>query len=213
MCECVYVYVCVCALCVLFTTRPSFLAPVLTPIPRSLCSMHNRQAQESGETGATAGAWLLRPGMGNIVDYVRHRSMRLGLLSGLRSPTLADTLVRQMSDTRFVRPPGGGGDDGSIDEEDEWKSSGNDVARLLSVLHHPSGGDAQSLLLVSRSDAILQQGADLGLYTCRYRADGDRYGNVGTHYTARSPLEVQDVLEDLNGIAMRASAFSSRSYK
>jgi hypothetical protein len=152
--------------------------------------------------------------MGNIVDYVRHRSMRLGLLSGLRNPALADTLMRQMSDTRFVRPPnsGGGGDVVNAQGEEEWKSSGNDVAELLSVFL-PSGGDAHSLLLVSRSDKILQQGSDLGLYTCRYRADGDRYGNVGTHYTACSPLEVQDALEDLNGIAMRASAFSSRSYK
>jgi len=40
----------------------------------------------------------------------------------------------------------------------------------------------------------------------------DLFGQVLTDYTAQNPLEVQDAIEDLNGVALRNSAVKSRTF-
>jgi len=53
---------------------------------------------------------------------------------------------------------------------------------------------------------------DLGFFTVKYRHPEGLYGQVSTDFMATSALEVQDALEELNGVALRSSAFSHRSF-
>ena len=50
------------------------------------------------------------------------------------------------------------------------------------------------------------------MYTCRWRGENDLFGQVVTDFIATSPMELQDSIEDLNGIAFRDSVIRSRSY-
>jgi hypothetical protein len=146
-----------------------------------------------------ASQWLWRPGMASVVDYVRFRSLRLGLLLGSTNNFVQETLKQQLKDITFESL----GDD----------SLSGFFQRMSDKESEDNYAVPSDVLLISRSDEILSLGRDLGLYTCRFRREGDRAGQVYTHYKAHNAIEVQDALEDLCGIAMRASAFASRVHK
>ena len=70
---------------------------------------------------------------------------------------------------------------------------------------------ASEILLISSSNSILKTAKHTGNFTCRFRGENDLYGDVVTDYTATSPIEVQDAIEDLNKIAFRDSVVRSRT--
>lgn len=175
-------------------------------------SMVNARVSDNlSPDGTSASAWLLRPGMGSVVDYIRFRSISLGLLLGKASIRTREMLMGQMKETRFVVPVQINSEETDQEKcEAQEEAIYNDVTRLLEQLNAVE--EPSSVMLVSRNDSLLEIASNLGLYTCRFRDELDRYGSVHTHYSARSPLEVQDALEHINGVAMRGSALSSRSY-
>lgn len=72
--------------------------------------------------------------------------------------------------------------------------------------------DPKQVMLVSTDDSLLRAARDAGMLTCKYRLPNGLRGQVSTHFTATAALEVQDALEELNGIAYRNTAHSSRTY-
>ena len=70
--------------------------------------------------------------------------------------------------------------------------------------------DPRAVMLVSSEDILLKAARDSGMLTCKFRLP-DSLRGVSTHFVASDALEIQDALEELNGIAMRGSAHASRS--
>ncbi len=72
--------------------------------------------------------------------------------------------------------------------------------------------DPRTVMLVSSDDSLLKAARDNGMLTCKFRLPNSLRG-VSTHFTATDAIEIQDALEELNGIAMRGSAHASRSLR
>jgi|TARA_A100001035_G_scaffold205105_1_gene165209 hypothetical protein len=72
--------------------------------------------------------------------------------------------------------------------------------------------DPRTVMLVSSDDSLLKAARDNGMLTCKFRLPNTMRG-VTTHFTATDALEIQDALEELNGIAMRGSANVSRALR
>jgi hypothetical protein len=69
----------------------------------------------------------------------------------------------------------------------------------------------KQILLVTNDDIILASGKEVGLFTVKYRSPSGLFGQVTTDFMATSAIEIQDALEELNGVALRGSAFAHRS--
>jgi hypothetical protein len=84
---------------------------------------------------------------------------------------------------------------------------------LRGILANPNfaGLLPKQIMLVTTDDALLWAAKDVGFFTVKYRGVQGLYGQVSTDFIATSALEVQDALEELNGVALRTSAFSHRT--
>ena len=162
-------------------------------------SLAKEHAKDDGSNNTQkALGWLLRPGMGAIVDYIGKRSMKLGLLMKDASPFVINTLKSQLS-ASFIE-----GKDNNNDNNDN-----NDMKNIIDNI----GSDPNNILIISRNDSILEQASNAGVHTCRFRTNDDRYGSIYTHFKCTSAIEIQDVLDECCGVAYRESAFNSRIMK
>ena len=69
----------------------------------------------------------------------------------------------------------------------------------------------KSIMVVSTDDSLLKAAREEGMLTCKYRLPNGLRGQVSCHFNATAALEIQDALEELNGIAWRKTAHGSRS--
>ena len=69
----------------------------------------------------------------------------------------------------------------------------------------------KQVLMVTNDDMLLAAAKAAGFFTVKYRTPSGLYGQVTTDFNATSAVEIQDALEELNGVAMRGSAFAHRS--
>eukprot|EP01039_Chlorochromonas_danica_P002271 gene2271-2486_t len=157
--------------------------PAHNPLKSSLLGSHSR--------------WLIAEGMGDVLDYIYNRSMRLSLLG---SPSLVEdklTLLCQQlrpSEVAYVRPTLAKGAN-----EAEWQQQS-----LLEMETALQLREAQVLLVSSRDD-ILLAARQRGYHTCRYRTPDMAYGQGMTDFTAANAWEVRDAVEALAGVALRDS--------
>jgi hypothetical protein len=75
-----------------------------------------------------------------------------------------------------------------------------------------TGVDPKQVMIVTTCENLLRAARDAGMLTCKFRLPNGLRGQVSTHFTATGALEVQDALEELNGIAWRGTAHSSRTF-
>ena len=83
-----------------------------------------------------------------------------------------------------------------------------ELVKMEDILNIP----IKQTLFVSADESLLSMGSMRGYYTCRYRFPNSNYGQISTHFVATNALEIQDAMEELNGVAMRNSAFQYRSF-
>jgi hypothetical protein len=69
----------------------------------------------------------------------------------------------------------------------------------------------KNIMLVSTDESLLKAARKEGMLTCKYRLPNGLRGQVSCHFNATAALEIQDALEELNGIAWRKTAHGSRS--
>lgn len=154
--------------------------PTANPIKASLVGSNTR--------------YLLVDGMGNMLDNLYQRSMRLAVIGGkdTKTETLSH-LSAQLADTKlaYVRPP----------FEPESNSAEWIKASLISMEETLKLN--KDILLVSGSDITLAIGRARGYHTCRYRPPGGLYGQVSTDFVAQDALEIRDAIHELTGVAIR----------
>ena len=64
--------------------------------------------------------------------------------------------------------------------------------------------DPNNVLLVSDRDPYLRVARDMGMSICRLQQKNARRGNITPHYTVETVGEVQDVVNEINGISFNA---------
>ena len=143
--------------------------------------------------------WLIKPGLGDILDSTHSRTIQLVLLA--RNDTklaLIEQLKEQLDNIEFA----------SIIDADKYTQLS--VPEMLAEVEGQLRLRSADMLIVSSSDKILEAAKNRQHHTCRYRGANDLFGQIVTDYTATSPLELQDCIEALNGISFRSSVIGSR---
>jgi hypothetical protein len=206
--------------------EPSKLDVPLPPMARygqkiamKLANSLAGKVNQFGPTGleaammGTASRWLIAEGMGDLLDYIFNRSVKLAMIgSAVEYPqSIIEQLSSQLSNTKlsYVRS--------SIDRE----SYPNAIVPFSTVYKHMNTSfdemeaklnvSRSSILLVSADDMSLSLGKERGYHTCRFRGENDLYGQVSTEFVARNALEIKDSITDLIGISLRESVLTSSS--
>ena len=158
-------------------------------------------AQEQPPTQSSQARWLAMTGVGKLLSYLTHRSIRIALLSKSINPQMAE-LAKQLKNDVVI--------DVLMDgprrqEAESAQQSVTSMETLVKQLLEELDKDAQATMLVSDRDDFLKAARDLGMITCQYRPGKNaRRGNVTCSYTATSIDDIQGVINEINGISFNA---------
>jgi len=73
--------------------------------------------------------------------------------------------------------------------------------------------EPKQVLVVTTDDHLLKAAKDMGFFTLKYRPHANSlFGQVSTDFMATSSIEVQDAVEEMNGVGLRQSAFKHRGF-
>lgn len=176
-----------------------------------------------------ATRWLLKEGMGDVLDYTHNRTVKIAALGGYdRANVTLTQLKSQLNATQlsFVRthPLANSADD--KEQLKLWCSThwnlppnGSDAQLKKEIetqrraLWAQSMQDMESALQVTRSNILFVSGdetalmlaRDNGYYTCRFTGEAKRYGQITTDFKAEDNLQIKDAIDGLIGIALRHS--------
>lgn len=163
-----------------------------------------------GGAGHSGTRWMALTGTGKLLSTLTYRSMKIALLprtASMASISKTNTdrtskermvdFTRQLKDVRFdvlVDLPPNGSSGAADDNALAVNAMVQSALKQLEL-------DTNVILFVSDQDAYLRAAKDLGMLTCRIRPRNARRGNVSSHYTVESILEVENVVNDINGIS------------
>lgn len=172
--------------------------------------MASKKAVQQQEEGG--GRWLLVEGMGNILDYTSFRTIPLCCFPlSSQTDALLKTFLSQVHETPWFYL----GSVATATTAPAPTIDGSILAAQFVEMENKfisNGISPKQLLVVSSNEQFLALSKSRGFLTCRYRPLDSLYGQVSTDMVATNALEIQDCLEELNGVALRASVFSSRTY-
>lgn len=152
------------------------------------------------QSGNSETKWMALTGTGALLTYLSNRSLKIALLPK-PSNVEAETEGKRMND--FTRQLPNIPFDCLLEE-------GDDVSKILDELLDGLSTDALSTMVISDRDDYLRSAKEAGMTTCRVRANTNApRGNVSAHYNVTSMAEVQDVVNEVNGISFNA-VFAAR---
>jgi hypothetical protein len=137
---------------------------------------------------APSNNWIARNGTASILHYIISRSLNLALLPSC-TPIDGDrnNFLQQM-------PP-------QLKFHTVIQEGTNESEYLDTLLRNVSM-EPQVFMVISNRDAYLRRAKELGMISCRIRSNfnGPR-GAVTAHHTLSSLSEVQDVIQEWNGVS------------
>eukprot|EP00536_Pseudo-nitzschia_multiseries_P007480 jgi/Psemu1/195725/e_gw1.177.48.1 len=177
---------------------------------RKIAVMGHSDANDEGSAASGASKWLPSQGASTLLTLLTHRSIRICLLPMLSAsatakggdkeeegqPRMEDfkTQLKNVIIDKLISEFHGGNNTGVIDDGTIEKALKIEFLNELNL-------DPNRVLLVSDRDQYLRVGRDLGMNICRIRPKNARRGNITAHYTVESVDEVQDVVNEINGIS------------
>lgn len=165
----------------------------------------------SSSSSSSGNRWMAQTGTGALLQYLSQRSLKLGLLP---RPGLVDNDKRNNDEQQGQRMqnfqkqlPDVTFDVMMLDLQEQGDGSlaldaQTIVAKTLQQLKLTS--QPERVLLVSDRDDYLKAAKEAGMVACRIRLPTARRGNVSTHYMVSSIPEVQEVVNEINGISYKA---------
>jgi hypothetical protein len=175
---------------------------------------------KNNPNNATAGPtrWLAASGTSKLLSFISSRSMKIALLPIPRSQEKTVTeeeeatsnstskameeLSHQLPQIQFHL----------LIKTSNGKDSANLIVRQVQdAMSKDHGILPINTLIVSDRDDYLREGRDMGFYTCRIRPKNLRRGNVTTNFTTETIAEVEDVINELNGLSMNSVLTGSGS--
>lgn len=177
---------------------------------RELLSSTEGMMPESKNTSSTR--WLAATGVGKLLSFLSGRSMQIALLplpSTQSHPQSDDDVkqtLREMEDLTKQLPhvnfdlllPDGRRRRGRPDEN----SAEDVVDKVLSKMEDVT---PLKFVVVSDREDYLKAARDNGMFTCRIRPNNKRRGNITTNYNVENLSDVQDVINDINGISFNSA--------
>ena len=80
-------------------------------------------------------------------------------------------------------------------------TEGREASEILHTVLSKIEAEPISTIVVSDRDDYLGSAKELGVFTCRVRKKNAPRGNITTNYTVEMVKEVEDVVNELNGIS------------
>lgn len=146
--------------------------------------------------------WMALAGTGSLLSYISNRSMKIALLPVPREEDDSDESVgkrmkefeKQLPNVFF---------DLLIDK-------GDNALYILKLMLKKLEMDPVATIVVSDRDDYLRAAKDTGMVTCRVRPMNAKRGSVTAHYNVETISEVQDVVNQINGISFQATLSNSK---
>lgn len=140
--------------------------------------------------------WLALTGTGSLLTYISNRSMKIALLP---LPSLEQRLDVKRKMEMFTKQL-------SLVSFDLLIDKGEDAKSILQELQDEFDTvDPVATMVVSDRDDYLKAAKEEGMVACRIRPKNARRGNISAHYNVETVGEVQDVVDEINGISFQAT--------
>jgi hypothetical protein len=163
--------------------------------------------QQSQQGGSGATRWIAMSGTGKLLAYLTHRAIKIALLP---DPTWAGStaLHKPMYDLTQQLPEVMIDAVLDVSSSPSYRAGKDDTNTTAAALAKQLVQDLElvppSILVVSDRDDYLRAARDLGMMTCRLQRPNTRRGYVTALYTSESIQEVQEVVNQINGISFNA---------
>lgn len=176
----------------------------------------------SSKNSGSGSRWMALAGAGRLLAYLTHRSIRIALLPTVSKATTKtnkqgdnddDDIIRQEEESMRdlaqqlkkdviidILVPKEKNQNGATATDIHYLTKQSLKEHVLDTL----GMDPKKVLLVTDKEAYLKAGRDLGMLTCRLQPKNARRGNISTHYTVPSVVQVRGVIDEMNGISFNA---------
>ena len=164
-------------------------------------------------------------GTGKMLSTLTYRSVKIALFSRASTVSLStdsgnngsgssrtpkqrmEDLARQLKDVVFdVLLDHPAGDTTTTTTHVSSSVANQDhVAQMVITARKALSCDRDNaILLVSDQDSYLKAAKDMGMVTCRIRPKNAKRGNVSTTYEVETILQVENVVNEMNGISYNA---------
>ena len=167
-----------------------------------------RSIAASNTVASSGQKWMATTGVGKLLGFLTSRSMKICLLPSpvsmsekTRDLTKAsmEDLTKQLPNVEFHFFL-------EVKGQEDMNSSVQANLLLDSVTSNLER-KSKSIIVVSNRDDYLRSARDKGMFTCRVRRKDQPRGNVTTDYTVESMNDVEDIVNEVNGISFN-SVFS-----
>lgn len=161
---------------------------------------NNNSSGNNNNNNNVANRWLPSQAAAQLLTLLTHRSIRIVLLPTLETKNKTTTVEGEsetMKNFKDQLP------NVVIDKIISKFDDGDDNVEgaLTSGIVDEFELDPTKVLLVSKSDPYLKAARDMGMNICRLRPKNARLGSITPHYTVQTIGEVQDVVNEINGIS------------
>ena len=172
--------------------------------------LYARKVAASKSVSTSGSKWIATSGLGKLLDFLNGRSMKICLLPSPHNHSENSWALEKssMEDLKKQLPHV----DFSICMENEsGKETSLGPNDLLESITSTLKSKSLSTIVVSDKDIFLRSAREKGMYTCRVRQKNQPRGNVTTDYTVETVKEVEDVVNEVNGISFNSVFSSARS--
>lgn len=167
-----------------------------------------RKIAAAAGSSSSKSSWMAMTGTGALLQYLTQRSIKIVLLPS--RPSFDDDDGDKAMDPRPLNEQEG-------ERMEEFTRQLNSVAfeallkdgrlgptKLVQSSLQKLKMDPNLVLLVSDRDDYLRAAKEASFLTCRILAPNARRGNISAHYRVASIPEVQEVVNEVNGISFNA---------
>jgi hypothetical protein len=159
--------------------------------------------QQSNVSRTLSGSrWMANAAASKLLTYLTHRSIRVALLP---SPQRVGSSHGQKEEQQWMHDFQTQLKDVVIDAVvpslTDADHSTITTALQDGVLKELAMSDPTVVLVVCDRDDYLKAAKELGMLTCRLQPKNARRGNITAHYTASSVEDVQEIVNEINGIS------------
>lgn len=152
--------------------------------------------------GGSDRRWMAMTGTGTLLQYVSNRSIKLALLpiptnikASQEGARMVD-LTKQLPNVVF----------------DVLHKEGSEVPDIVKEVSRDLQIDRVATMVVSDREDYLREAKQAGMITCRVRPNPNApRGNVSAHYNISKIAEVQDIVNEIDGISFNAVLSGSRN--
>ena len=157
---------------------------------------------------ANNNKWMAMSGTGVLLSYLSHRSIKLALLPNPTPKAESDDQLQSMNNLKkqlkdvlidcIIDPAK------VVIPTNRNQNQAHQVLLEQHLLKDLSSIHPNAILVVSDKDAYLKAAKELGMLTCRVQPPNARRGNISAHFNVPTLEQVQEVVNEINGISFNA---------